>query len=178
LNGEGATEHSISNDVDNEDIENDVHSSGEVSNSDTAWASTMEGMTSNLNSMKRNVTFCDFTDVTNSVANLTLSHPSKELHCECLGVLVRMQDALSKSASCGYQPSVPLIDFMSSTDAFVVAFGPNAESRREDIFGPNAESRREDIFAPHAGKDPGNNFYMQRHNHYGKVRHKFRVENS
>ncbi|KAI2490169.1 hypothetical protein MHU86_24420 [Fragilaria crotonensis] len=116
-------------------------------------------MTSNSKSTTRNVTYRDFTDVANSVANLALSLPSEDLRRECLGVLVRMRDALSMSASSGNEPSVPLIGFMSSADAFLAAFGPNAESRREGIF------------APLAGGDPGNNFEMQRHN-FGKVRHK------
>ncbi|KAI2507205.1 hypothetical protein MHU86_7271 [Fragilaria crotonensis] len=63
------------------------------------------------------------------------------------------------SASSGNQSSVPLVGFMSDADAFLAAFGPNAEFRREGIF------------APLAGGDPGNNFEMQRHNS-GKVRHK------
>jgi hypothetical protein len=160
LNGESATEHSISDDVDNEDKENDVDSSGEESNSDTARERTMEGMPHNSKSiMKRNVTYRDFTDVANSVANLALSLPNEDLRRECLGVLVRMRDALSMSASSGNQQSVPLVGFMSSADAFLAAFGPNAESRREGVF------------APLAGGDPGNNFEMQRHN-FGKVRHK------
>ncbi|KAI2489913.1 hypothetical protein MHU86_24667 [Fragilaria crotonensis] len=161
LNGEiPSTECSISDGGDDGDKENDVYFGEEgKEGDDAAQERTMEGITGNLKSTKRNVTYRDFTDVANSVANLALSLPSEDLRCECLGVLVRMRDALSMSASSGNQSSVPLVGFMSDADAFLAAFGPNAEFRREGIF------------APLAGGDPGNNFEMQRHNS-GKVRHK------
>ena len=74
---------------------------------------------------------------------------------ECLGILVRMRDALSMCASSGHQASVPLIGFMSSAEEFLGAFGPNAEYRRNGVFADHGNS----------------NFEMQRHN-IGKVRHK------
>ncbi|KAI2489563.1 hypothetical protein MHU86_25032 [Fragilaria crotonensis] len=75
---------------------------------------------------------------------------------ECLGVLVRMRDALSLSASGQQQTSsVPFLGFMSSAEEFLGAFGPNAESRKEGIFAEHHNS----------------NFEMQRHN-IGKVRQK------
>ncbi|KAI2490149.1 hypothetical protein MHU86_24427 [Fragilaria crotonensis] len=105
---------------------------------------------------KRNVTFRDFTDVANSVANLALSLPNEDARMECLGVLVRMRDALSLSASGQQQTSsVPFLGFMSSAEEFLGAFGPNAESRKEGIFAEHHNS----------------NFEMQRHN-IGKVRQK------
>ena len=103
-------------------------------------------------STKRNVTFRDFTDVANSVANLALSLPKEDSRMECLGILVRMRDALSLSAS-GHQASVPLMGFMSSAEEFLGAFGANADSRREGVFADHGNS----------------NFEMQRHN-IGKLR--------
>ena len=103
-------------------------------------------------STKRNVTFRDFTDVANSVANLALSLPKEDSRMECLGILVCMRDALSLSAS-GHQASVPLMGFMSSAEEFLGAFGTNADSRREGVFADHGNS----------------NFEMQRHN-IGKVR--------
>ena len=66
------------------------------------------------------VTYRDFTDVANSVVNLALSLPSEESRRECLGVLVRMRDALSMSAATGLQPSVPLMGFMASAEEFLI----------------------------------------------------------
>ncbi|KAI2492514.1 hypothetical protein MHU86_22054 [Fragilaria crotonensis] len=135
LNGEiPSTECSISDGGDDGDKENDVYFGEEgKEGDDAAQERTMEGITGNLKSTKRNVTYRDFTDVANSVANLALSLPSEDLRCECLGVLVRMRDALSMSASSGNQSSVPLVGFMSDADAFLAAFGPNAELEKASL---------------------------------------------
>jgi hypothetical protein len=129
-------------------------------NDDSICSSSQERMDCmELNSQKKKqsvVTYRDFTDVANSVANLALSLPSEESRRECLGVLVRMRDALSMSAATGLQPSVPLMGFMASAEEFLGAFGPNAESRREGVFQSHANPAQ---------------LEMQRHN-IGKVRHK------
>ncbi|KAI2507013.1 hypothetical protein MHU86_7398 [Fragilaria crotonensis] len=70
----------------------------------------------------RKVTYRDFTDVANSVANLALSLPTEDARMECLGILVCLRDALSMSAS-GHQTSFPLSGFMSSAEEFLSALG-------------------------------------------------------
>ena len=140
---------------------NDHHDDHDVPlDDDSICSSSQEPMDCmELNSQEKKqsvVTYRDFTDVANSVANLALSLPSEESRRECLGVLVRMRDALSMSAATGLQPSVPLMGFMASAEEFLSAFGPNAESRREGVFQS----------LPNPGQ-----FEMQRHN-IGKVRHK------
>ncbi|KAI2503990.1 hypothetical protein MHU86_10487 [Fragilaria crotonensis] len=110
--------------------------------------------TTAVHTNNKKITFRNFTDVSNSIANLALSLPNEDATQECLGLLVQMKDALSMSAG-GHHASVPFSAFMSSANEFLSAFGPNANSRREGIFA-----------------DHGNNsFEMQRHN-TGKVRHK------
>ena len=99
----------------------------------------------------RKVTYRDFTDVSNSIANLALTLPDEDARVECLGMLVQMRHSLSISAAGGHQASVPLSQFMSSAEEFLRAFGPNAESRRDGVF-----------LADHSN----GSFEMQRHNSY------------
>ena len=104
----------------------------------------------------RKVTYRDFTDVSNSIANLALTLPDEDARVECLGMLVQMRHSLSISAAGGHQASVPLSQFMLSAEEFLHAFGPNAKSRREGVF-----------LADHSN----GSFEMQRH-HIGMVQQK------
>ena len=110
---------------------------------------------------KRALTYGDFTSVANSITNLALGLPTEDAKGECLGILVRMKEALSVSAASGHRTSVPLMGFMSSAEAFLNAFGPNAHSRREGVFVP----------ADHHSNNSNFEMPQQCHN-TGKARHK------
>ena len=109
----------------------------------------MDCMELNSEKKKSVVTYRDFTDVANSVVNLALTLPSEDFRRECLGLFVRMRDALSMSAATGLQPPVRMLGFMASAEDYLSAFGPNTESRREGVFQPLANPAH---------------FEMQRHN--------------
>jgi hypothetical protein len=85
------------------------------------------------------VTFQTLQTGSSGVANRPLMLPTEDARMECLVILVHLSDALSMSAN-GHQTSVPLSGFMSHTEEFLIAFGPNADSSTEEVFADQSNN--------------------------------------